>query len=70
MFAKIFNQIYDSSIVENPETRFTFMDFLILADKNGVVDVTQNVARRTNRQIEVIRRTITDRRPDPTNRNP
>jgi hypothetical protein len=59
VFAKIFNQIYDSSIVENPETRFTFMDFLILADINGVVDMTHEaIARRTNRPIEIVRKTI------------
>jgi len=59
MFAKIFSQIYDSSIVENPEARFTFMDLLVLADINGVVDMTHEaIARRTNRPIEVIRETI------------
>jgi len=62
VFAKIFAQIYDSSLVENPELRFTFMDFLILADKNGVVDVTHEaIERRTNRPIEIIRKTITER---------
>lgn len=60
MYAKVFSQIYDSSIVERPEVRFTFMDFLILADLNGVVDMThQAIARRTNRPIELIRETIT-----------
>jgi len=59
MYAKIFTQIYDSSIVEQPEVRFTFMDLLILADKNGVVDMTHEaIARRTNRPLEVIRETI------------
>ena len=61
MFAKIFSQIYDSSIVENPETRFTFMDFLVLADINGVVDMTHEaISRRTNRPIEIIRATIAE----------
>ncbi len=59
MFAKIFSQIYDSSIVENPELRFTFMDLLVLADAGGVVDMTHEaIARRTNRPIDVIRSTI------------
>jgi len=35
MFAKIFAQIYDSSIVENADVRFTFMDMVVLADRNG-----------------------------------
>jgi len=72
VFAKIFKQILESSIVESPETRFTFMDFLILADKNGVVDVTHEaIARRTNRPIDVIRRTIAELEgPDPASRTP
>jgi hypothetical protein len=70
MYAKVFQQIYDSSIVENPETRFTFMDFLILADRNGVVDMTHEaISRRTNRPIETIRATIAELEgPDPRSR--
>jgi hypothetical protein len=72
MFAKIFNQIFDSSIVDEPQTRFTFMDLLILADKNGVVDMThESIARRTNRPIDVIRQTIEKLEgPDPKSRTP
>ncbi len=72
MFAKIFNQIYDSSIVESPETRFTFMDLLILADRNGVVDMTHEaISRRTNRPIKMIRKTIEELEgPDPRSRTP
>jgi hypothetical protein len=72
VFAKVFNQIYDSSIVENPEMRFTFMDFLVLADCNGVVDMTHEaIARRTNRPIETIRETITGlENPDLRSRTP
>ena len=59
MFAKVFNQIFDSSIVEDPELRFTFMDLLVLADAGGVVDMTHEaIARRTNRPLETIRKTI------------
>lgn len=70
MYAKIFAQILDSSIVEFPETRFTFMDFLILADSDGVVDMTHEaIARRTNRPLDVIRKTITElEAPDPRSR--
>ncbi len=72
MFAKIFNQIYDSSIVESPETRFTFMDFLILADRNGVVDMTHEaISRRTNRALEIIHKTISELEgADPRSRTP
>lgn len=72
MFAKIFSQIFDSSIVENSELRFTFMDMLLLADLNGVVDMTHEaISRRTNRPIDVIRATISElERPDGRSRNP
>jgi hypothetical protein len=72
LFAKIFNQIYDSSIVESPETRFTFMDLLILSDKNGVVDMTHEaIARRTNRPLELVKKTIAELEgPDPRSRTP
>ena len=72
MYAKIFNQIYDSSIVEDPELRFTFMDLLVLADMNGVVDMTHEaISRRTNRPITIIRSTIlTLESPDPRSRTP
>jgi hypothetical protein len=59
VYAKIFSQIFDSSIAESPEVRFTFMDLLILADSDGVVDMTHEaIARRTNRPIDLIRETI------------
>lgn len=72
MFAKIFSQIYDSSIVENAELRFTFMDLLVLADCNGVVDMTHEaISRRTNRPIELIRKTISElEQPDAKSRTP
>ena len=59
MYAKVFRQIFESSITEDPELRFTFMDLLVLADSDGVVDMTQeSISRITNRPLEVIRRTI------------
>jgi len=72
MYAKVFSQIYDSSIVEKPEVRFTFMDLLVLADPDGVVDMTHKaIARRTNRPLEIIRSTIAElEAPDPQSRTP
>jgi hypothetical protein len=72
LFAKIFSAIYDSSIVEDPEVRFTFMDLLVLADMNGVVDMTYDaIARRTNRPVDIIRSTIARlEAPDPQSRTP
>lgn len=59
MFAKIFSQIFDSSIAENHTHRHVFMDLLVLADSDGVVDMTHDaIARRTNVPIEIIRPAI------------
>lgn len=40
MYAKIFSQILDSSIARDPNLRRMFQDLLILADSDGVVDMT------------------------------
>ncbi len=59
MYAKIFRQIYDSSIAEDPQVRFTFMDMLVLADSDGVVDMTpEAISRVTNVPLEWVRRSI------------
>lgn len=59
MYAKVFAQILDSSIAENYSTRHVFMDFLVLADKDGMVDMTaQAISRRTNVPLELIETAI------------
>lgn len=56
MYAKIFTQIFDSSIAENYEVRHVFEDLLKLADKDGVVDMTtEAISRRTNVPLEKVR---------------
>src|SRR5262252_5358253 len=57
MFAKVFSQIFDSSISEDYNCRRMFIDLLILADPTGAVDMTHEaIARRTNVPIaEVIK---------------
>lgn len=48
MYAKVFAQILDSSIADDYELRHFFTDLLILADLNGVVDMTPTaIAART-----------------------
>jgi len=71
MYAKIFEQIYDSSIAEDYQVRHVFMDLLVLADQTGVVDMTvEAVARRTNVPIEIIRKSLlTLSTPDPDSRS-
>lgn len=59
MFAKVFNQIFDSSIAEDYTSRHVFIDLLILADKDGVVDKTQEaIARITNAPLKVVTQAI------------
>lgn len=72
MYAKVFRQIFNSSIAEDPELRFTFMDLLVLADSDGVVDMTHEaIARTTNRPLDLIRQKISELEgPDPRSRTP
>ena len=59
MFAKVFAQIFDSSISEDYMVRHIFMDLLVLADQEGIVDMTITaISRRTNVPPEIISRAI------------
>lgn len=72
MFAKVFAQIFDSSIAEDHTVRHVFMDLLALADVNGVVDMTHSaISRRTNVPQEIVNHAISQlEAPDPESRNP
>lgn len=55
MFAKVFGQIFDSSIAEDYNCRRMFMDLLVLADSTGAVDMTiEAISRRTNVPMEEV----------------
>jgi hypothetical protein len=55
VFAKIFAQIFDSTIAKDYVVRHVFMDMLVLADRDGVVDMTVDaIARRTNVPQELV----------------
>ena len=59
VFAKIFAQIFDSSISADHMVRHVFMDLLVLADRDGVVDMTIDaISRRTNVPEEAVTRAI------------
>lgn len=59
MFAKVFEQIFDSSIAQDYTVRHMFIDLLILADPTGAVDMTHEaIARRTNVPLEKVRHCI------------
>lgn len=71
MFAKVFAQIFDSSISEDYMVRHVFMDLLVLADREGIVDMTPTaISRRTNVPVEIISTAISRLLlPDPTSRS-
>lgn len=72
MFAKVFEQIFDSSIAQDYTVRHMFIDLLILADPTGAVDMTHDaIARRTNVPTETVQRCITELcQPDVKSRSP
>jgi len=54
-YGKIFQQIYDGSLRSDPMVRLVFMDMVILADKDGVVDMTHEaIAARTNVPVKTV----------------
>lgn len=67
MYAKIFTQIFDSSIAENYEVRHVFEDLLKLADRAGCVNMTpEAIARRTNAPLEKVQFGLAElMKPDP-----
>jgi uncharacterized phage protein (TIGR02220 family) len=72
VFAKIFTQIFDSSIADDWQVRVVFEDLLILADASGIVDMTpESIAARTRIPIKVIRRALVElQKPDSRSRTP
>src|SRR5689334_19557326 len=71
MFVKIFRQIFDSSIADNAKVRRMFIDLLILADQDGVVDMTHDaIARRIGVPIDEVMWAIDKLlEPDPADRS-
>jgi len=70
MFAKVFYQIFESSISEDYLVRHVFMDLLVLADEEGVVDKTPGaISRITNVPLEIVETAIRKLcQPDPHSR--
>lgn len=55
MYAKVFGKIMDSSIAADWYLRHVFMDLLVLADRDGIVDMTVDaIRRRTNAPDETM----------------
>lgn len=72
MYAKVFSQIFDSSIADSYPLRHFFMDLLVLADCDGVVDMTPTaIAARTRIPLpEVTTMLGALEQPDPESRTP
>lgn len=72
MYAKLFSQIFDSSISNDYVVRHAFMDLLALADRDGHVDMTaEAIARRTNVPIDIVLYSLERlNAPDPHSRTP
>lgn len=72
MYGKIFEQMYDSTIAVNWQAMVTFQQMIVLADKDGVLDMTPaSLSRRTGIPIEIIEAGIEHlESPDKYSRNP
>ena len=59
IFGKVFQQMYDSSVAVDWKTMVVFQQFIVLADKNGVVDMTPlSISRRTGIPLTMIKHAI------------
>jgi uncharacterized phage protein (TIGR02220 family) len=72
MYGKIFRQIYDGSLSEDWQALVTFQQFLILCDKDGIVDMTLPAIQRvTNLPEDILKHGISHlENPDPQSRTP
>lgn len=72
MFTKVFRSIYDGTLADNWKALVTFQQFLILADEQGVVDMTPAaMSRTTGIPLDVLLDGIAHlESPDPMSRTP
>lgn len=74
MYGKLFSQMYDGTLAtKGPwEVLVTFQQFIILADRTGIVDMTpEAISRRTTIPLEIIQKGIERlQEPDPDSRSP
>ena len=71
MYAKLFRQIYDSTLADDWRALVTFQQMLILADRDGMVDMTAAaIARVTNIPADIIQPGLEKlEQPDPHSRS-
>ena len=74
MFGKLFSSMYDGSLATRGpwQALVTFQQFIILADRTGIVDMTaEAIARRTTVPLEILKLGITAlEQPDSDSRSP
>src|SRR3990167_4534306 len=74
MFGKVFSSMYDGTLATRGpwQALVTFQQFIVLADRHGVVDMTaEAIARRTTIPLEIINIGITAlEQPDSESRSP
>lgn len=72
MYGKIFDSIYDGTLVEDWRALVAFQQMIVLCDSDGVVDMTPSaISRRTGIPIEHIKEGIKIlEEPDPWSRTP
>jgi hypothetical protein len=71
MFAKIFVQIFDGSLGDNPDLRHFFMDLLLLCNIDGFVEMTDTaISARTRLPLDRVRFWLSElEKPDPLSRS-
>ena len=74
MYGKLFTQMYDGTLATKVpwQALVTFQQLIILADKHGIVDMTEEaIARRTTIPLQIIEEGLqTLAEPDPDSRSP
>jgi len=72
MYAKIFESIYEGSLVEDWKALIVFQQLVVLCDSEGIIDMTPTaISRRTNIPLEIIKHGLKFlQHPDNSSRTP
>lgn len=72
MYTKVFRSIFDGSLYGKFEATIVFLAMLVLADKDGTVDMTaEKIAAECGYPLDIVQRGITElEKPDPRSRTP
>lgn len=72
MYVKMFRSIFDGSLYGQFEPTVVFMAMLVLAEREGIVDMTtQAIAARCGYPLDIVQRGIAElEKPDPQSRTP